>query len=224
MNELIFFIHIIVLISFILFCLRIGKEALIGALIVQIILANIFVTKQMNCFGLHVTCSEVYTIGSLFSLNLLQNYFGKKLASRAVGLVFLLLFFVIVMGVFHLRYSPSEFDTVHSAFTTILAHTPRIIVSSLFCAFLTQKIDIGLFSIFKKWLPSAPFFITFAFASLISQFIDTGMFSYLALYGIVHSMKDIILMSYLIKVVIIFSLAPFTIFIKRLIRHDPIQI
>ena len=68
MNELYFFLHVIALISFVLFALRLGKEALIACFAIQMVLANLLVTKQMTCFGLNITCADVYTIGSLFSL------------------------------------------------------------------------------------------------------------------------------------------------------------
>lgn len=224
MNELIFFAHIAILITFILMTLRIGKEGLTAALVIQIILGNLFVTKQIHLFGLDVTCSEVYTIGAIFSLNLLQTYFGKKAGNKALFMVFFLLFFVILMSQFHLGYIPSKYDRMQSAFAAILGHTPRIMMTSFFCALATQKLDMELFAWIKRKFTKLPFFIPFACASLITQFLDTFLFSFIALYGIVHSIKDIILMSYLVKVAVIFSIAPFTLLVKRLIRHESIQI
>lgn len=224
MNELTFIIHVGAVISFILLALRFGKEALIATLAVQIILANLFVMKQMNCFGLDVTCSEVYTVGSIFSMNLIQVYFGKKVANRALGIIFFLLFFVIIMSQFQLRYIPSKYDSLHQAFAGILGYTPRIMIVSFVSAFITQKIDMELFGWVRKRLPKVPFFLPFAIASLFTQFLDTLFFSFGALYGIIHSMQDIIIMSYTIKVIIIFTIAPFTLLVKKLIRHEPIQI
>ena len=178
----------------------------------------------MNLFGLDITCSEVYTIGAIFSLNLLQTYFGKKVANKTLGIVFFLLFFVIVMSQFHLRYLPSKHDLMHSSFAAILGYTPRIMITSFFCALSMQKLDMELFGFIKRKFIKLPFFIPFALASLVTQFLDTVLFSFIALFGIVHSMKDIILMSYLVKTAVIFSIAPFTILVKRLIRHDPIQV
>ena len=59
---------------------------------------------------------------------------------------------------------------------------------------------------------------------MTTQLFDTLFFSFGALYGIVHSMRDIILMSYAIKVFLIFSVAPFTFLVKKWISHDPIQV
>lgn len=224
MNTLLFFTHSAVLVTFVLISLRIGKEALVAALAIQVILGNLFVTKQMNLFGLDVTCAEVYTIGAIFSLNLLQTYFGKRYANRSFFIVFFLLFFVMLMSQFHLGYIPSKYDGAHQAFAAILGNTPRIMIASFFCALISQKIDLELFGWIRRIGTKLPFFIPFSLASLITQFLDTVLFSFVALYGIVHSMKDIIFMSYLVKVAVIFSIAPFTLLVKRLVPHEPIQV
>ncbi|WP_316359834.1 hypothetical protein [Candidatus Neptunichlamydia sp. REUL1] len=86
MSEITFLFHIAALASFILIALRIGKHALIATLAIQIVLANLFAMKQMTCFGLNVTCSEVYTVGSIFSMSLIQVYFGKRLRIKRLEL------------------------------------------------------------------------------------------------------------------------------------------
>ncbi|WP_194847711.1 queuosine precursor transporter [Candidatus Neptunochlamydia vexilliferae] len=224
MNELLFFSHIIVAFSFILIALRIGKIALITLLTVQILLANLFVTKQMICFGLSVTCTEVYTIGAFFSANLLQTYFGKKCAKKSVSIAFFLLFFMTLMSQFQLYYLPAPHDHMHDAFSSVLGYSPRIVITSLVVTFLCQKLNIELFGWLRSKLPHTPFWIPFISASLITQLIDTVSFSFMALYGIVHSMKDIIMMSYLIKVATIFCMAPFTSLAKKLVKYEPVQV
>ncbi|MCB1084832.1 MAG: queuosine precursor transporter [Chlamydiia bacterium] len=224
MNELIFLFHIVALMSFVMAALYFGKETLIACFSLQIILANLFVTKQMICFGLDVTCSDVYTIGAIFSLNLLQEYHGKRVANQTILTLFFLLFFFIIMSQFHLRYHPSEYDGMHQAFSAILGYTPRIMLTSVFVALLCQKLDIELFGWLKKVLPEKAFFIRFGGASLVTQFIDTALFSSIALYGLVHSIGDIIFMSYIIKVAIIFTMAPFTLLTRRLMRHELFQV
>lgn len=223
MNELIFFSHVCLLIAAILIALRLGKEALISCLGLQLVIANLFVTKQIVCFGFHVTCSDVYTVGALFSLNLIQEFYGKIAAKKAIWTAFFLLFFFIIMARLHLSYIPSPHDTMHGVFSTLLAASPRIMIASFAVGIISQRLDVFIYGILKKRLPEKAFIFRFGGASLISQLVDTVLFSFLALYGLIHSMTDIIIMSYLIKVSIIFCMAPFTQFAKRFYR-DPIQV
>ena len=217
MNELFFFLHVLILLSLVLISLKTSKEALIACFVLETILANLFATKQMECFGLTITCTDVYTIGALFSLNLMQEYFGKTFAKKVIWASFFGSIFFIVMAFFHLSYIPSPFDQTHTFFSKILSTTPRILGASLIVSLITQKVDVELFSFLKKREKKVPFLSPFLLATLFSQFLDTCLFSLLGLYGIAHSIISIILMSYLIKVVITFLAAPFIIFSRKVV-------
>ena len=215
MNELFFFFHVFILLILILISLKIGKEALIACFVLETILPNLFAIKQMECFGLTITCTDVYTIGALFSLNLMQEYFGKAFAKKAIWGSFFASLFFITMTFFHLNYIPSPFDQTHAFFSKILSSTPRILGASLIVSLITQKVDVELFSFLKKRERKVPFLSPFILATLLSQLLDTCLFSFLGLYGIAHSMISIIFMSYLIKVIITFLAAPFITFSRK---------
>lgn len=215
MNESIFFIHIFLVIAFILAALRLGKSALIASLTLQGVFANLFVMKQMKLFGFSVTCSDVFVIGSLLSLNLLQEFFGKQSAKQAVKISFAALLFFALMSQIHLLYSPNDFDQTHTAFLTLFSSSLRLVFASLLTFFLVQQFDIRLFSLLKGKLP-----IRIALSLLSSQLLDTTLFTFLGLYGLVESIFDIILVSFLVKCVVIATSAPFTAFSKRFASHE----
>lgn len=215
MNELIFFFHVLVVISFVFLSLRFGKSALIALIALQGVFANLFVVKQMPLFGFSVTCSDVFAIGAILSLNLLQEYFGKDAAKRAVKISFLSLLFFVVLSQIHLFYSPLASDVAHSAFETIFSNTIRIVFASLASFFIVQQFDVRFFGWLKGKLP-----IRVATSLVCSQLLDTILFSFLGLYGIVESVLDIMLVSFLIKCIIIFISSPFVAFSKRFVRHE----
>ncbi|MBU6446498.1 MAG: queuosine precursor transporter, partial [Verrucomicrobia bacterium] len=115
MNELIFFLHIWIVLAFALGALRLGQAALTAFIGLQGVLANLLVVKQMSLFGLTVTCSDVFSIGGILSLNLLQEYFGKDAAKRAVNISLGALLFFALMSQIHLFYQPAPFDATHGA-------------------------------------------------------------------------------------------------------------
>lgn len=211
MNEWIFFAHTLVVVGFVLLGLRLGKTALITLTALQGVLANIFVVKQIFLFGLTVTASDVFAIGCILSLNLLQEYFGKDSAKQAARITLLSLVFFTLMSQIHLLYNPAEgIDTTQSAFVTIFSPTLRIICASIFTFFLVQQFDIRFFPLLKGKLP-VRIFISLIF----SQLLDTILFTTLGLYGLVSSVFDIMLMSFLIKCVVISISSPFVAFSKR---------
>lgn len=212
MNEILFFTHIALLFGATLLAKRLGKEALMVLASLQVVLANLFVTKQIVLFGLEVTPTDAYIIGSLLTVNVLQEYFGKESARKILSINTYILVFFALMALIQIFYTPSAHDSLHPAFTAVLSQSPRVFIGSIIAFYISQRLDIEMFSFFrKKWaLPIA------MFSSLaISQACDTILFSYLALYGVVHSIVSIMGLSYAIKLITLFSMTPLTSFLKR---------
>jgi uncharacterized integral membrane protein (TIGR00697 family) len=223
MNEIIFITHIFVVISFVIAALRFGSShSLISLVAVQAILANLFVVKQMNLFGMTVTCSDVYSIGCILSLNLLQEYYGKDLAKKAIQISFLGLIFFMLMSQIHLWYLPAPSDITHTSFQTIFAATPRIIFASIAVFYLVMKLDLTFFAWLKQKLAGKFLPQRVGLSLFFSQFVDTVLFSFMGLYGIVESVLDIILISYFVKCIMIVCSTPLVAFSKRLVKEDAV--
>ena len=216
MNESIFLLHVAVVIAFALGALKLGKEALTTWVALQAVLANLFVIKQMHFFGFTVTCSDVFAIGSIAGLNLLQEYFGKEIAKRAALICFCSMLFFGVMGQIHLLYLPSPEDVTQAAFTLLLSPTPRLLIASIATFFIVQQIDLRFYGLLKKYSVPA----RGALALCVSQLLDTSLFSLLGLYGIVASLSDIILVSFLVKLAIIGCMTPLTALSKKIVHHE----
>lgn len=204
MNELIFFLQILVIVGFSLGAFRLGKEALIAWVTIQALIANLFVLKQITLFGLEVTASDAFVIGSLLGLNFLQEYFSREEAYKATKICFFFMLFFALVSQLHLLYEPSSYDTTHSAFLTLLTLSPRLLIASMSVFFIVQQIDIRFFAFLRRTLPRMSFAGRTTIALIFSQFLDTVLFSFAGLYGVVASVIDIIAMSFLIKIIVIF--------------------
>lgn len=217
MNEFILIFHIAVVVAFVLGALRLGKSSLIALIALQGVLANLFVVKQMSLFGFSVTCSDVFAVGGILALNLLQEYFGKEAAKEAVRISLLTLLFFAFMAQVHLLYMPTLHDATQTAFQTLFSSSFRIVFASIATFYLVQKFDVRFFGLLRGKLP-----IRIAISLLCSQFLDTVLFSFLGLYGLVESIFDIVLVSFLIKCLIIGASSPFVSFSKKVVKHVPI--
>lgn len=216
MNELIFLAHILLVVAFVLIGLRMGRNFLLVAAVLQALFANLFVVKQTSLFGLSVTCSDVFSIGGILALNLLQEYFGKEAAKAAMRISFFGLVFFACMSQIHLLYAPTALDGTHSSFLTIFSQSPRIILASIAVFYGVQKIDIFLFGKLRVFFEKLP--VRIGISLLFSQVLDTVLFSFLGLYGLVESLFDIIVMSLLIKGLIIGLSSLFIGFSKRFVK------
>lgn len=220
MNEFLFFADLVVIFSFALIALKLGKEALIVWVVLQALLANLFVTKQMLFFGLEITCSDVFSVGSLIGLNLLQEHFGKALSKKTIWLCFYFLLFFALVAKIHLLYVPSLHDATHPSFLAILSPAPRLLIASLFSFLIAQQIDVVLLSWMKRRFTNSSMTARTLIAMLIAQFFDTLLFSFLGLYGLAASLADIILFGFLIKCTVILCYAPFSLIAKRLVHSS----
>ena len=217
-NELIFLSHIFVVVGFVLGALRLGNEALAALIALQAVLANLFVVGQMSLFGFSVTCSDVFAIGAILGLNLLQEYYGKDAANKAVRISFFCLVFFTIMSQIHLFYTPLPEERTYSAFYTILSSTPRIAFASMGVFYIVQKLDIRLFGWLKSLFRGNCLPLRVFISLVLTQLLDTPLFSFFGLYGLVVSLFDIIAVSFFIKCLIIGCSAPISIFSKRFVK------
>ncbi len=214
MNELIFLLHASALSLFLLIALRMGKEALIALISLYGILANLFVTKQITLFGLGATASDAFAVAAILGLNLLQEYFGTAISKKAIWICFMSLVAYTAATQLHLAYMPSSFDITHGHFCALLEVMPRITFASIFTFFIVQQIDRWLYGILQNKFGTR-YFVLRNYASLaFSQLIDTILFSFLGLFGVVENIASIILVSYMIKMLATFLTTPWLILSK----------
>lgn len=216
-NESIFFTHIALLIFFIAVSLRFGRGGLVAISVVQVVLANLFVTKQITLFSLNVTPTDAYILGSLLTSNLLQEYYGKEEANNLVKINLLVFVFTAFMALVQLFYLPSPQDTMYPHFYQILSHSPRIFIASLIAFFLTQKLDVELFGFLRKRFSLKIAMVT---CLMFTQAFDTLVFSLLALYKVVSPLFPMMALSYLIKMITLACMVPLSTFIKKKRAHE----
>jgi len=199
MNEIIFLIQAFFAIALVLVSKRLGKEAIFCLIALYAVLANLFVVKQINILGLEVTASDVFSVSSIFALNILRELFGQEEASKAIKISFVALASFFLMAKFHLLYLPASVDVTHKSFEIILQHNFRIVASSILVFFLTQHVDLFLFNTLKKRLQNRLPVTRMIISVFLSQVFDTTLFSFIGLYGIIASIANVILFSTIVK-------------------------
>ncbi|MCK4651239.1 queuosine precursor transporter [Candidatus Babeliales bacterium] len=219
MNELLFFLHIMIVVFFTLSSLALGRNALVAVVCLQAVLANFFVLKQISLFGLNVTCGNVFVVGSVLGLNLLQEYFGKSITKKTIWISFFLLFFYLVMTQIHLLYIPNSYDNTQSLFSGLLGFMPRITIVSIFGYFVAQKTGYFLYGFLKKMFSENYLVLRNILTISSTQFLDTVLFTFFGLYGIVESVLNVMILSFVIKMVIILVSSPFVSFSKKIVNR-----
>jgi queuosine precursor transporter len=224
MNELLFFGYILTVSSATLGALWLGKEALIGLICVEVVLVNLFVSKEITLFGLTATASDALAVGIALGLNVLQEYYQKITVQKTILISFACTLFYVIISLFQIAYKPAPDDANSVHFEALLSPMPRVVIASLVVYLIVQYIDCHLYgklcSLFEN-----RFFIFRNYSSIaFTQLIDTILFSFLGLYKLNEGFDSlgvifqVILVSYVIKVLALFIAAPFLGFTKKLIR------
>lgn len=206
-NESLFLLSCVAMVAVIALCLRHSKETLMCCVGLQGIFANFFVLKQITVFGLHVTASDVFTIGAMVGLNLIQERFGASWAKNTVVTGIIMMVCFLFFSQIHLLYQSSPFDHTQAAYAQLLTPSVRLIAVSILVLYLVQYLDIRVYGLLRQ-----KFRCSILWASLIAlcvcQGLDTLLFSLFGLYGLVENVMDVFWFSYAIKLLIIMTLVP----------------
>jgi len=217
MNFIIFIAHIFTISSFTLFFGKFGKSALISYISLLFVLANIFVIKQINLCNFTVTSADAYIIGVSFGINLIQEIWGKNSAQKTIFISFACSLFYLIMGYFQIWYIPAPHDISHKHFHFIMNHSLRIIIASFISYLIVQYADTIMYGYLKRKMHGQYFIIRNYISMFSSQLFDTILFSFLGLYGIVHNITHIMIVSYGIKIAAILLSTPFIYYAKKII-------
>ena len=131
----------------------------------------------------------------------MSEKFGKHAADKAVMMGFSVSVIILVMLSISLLFLPSiqggqTFSSeVHQAFVRILDFTPRFILGSLFSYLISQRFDVWFFHKIKDWTDGKHLWLRNNLSTMVSQTIDTALYSLVVWWGVVDLETAIHLLS-----------------------------
>jgi queuosine precursor transporter len=207
-----------VLVNFALFltCYRLfGRVGLFAWAGFATVIANIQVVKtiELELLGLGVVMTLGNTIYASLSMatDLMNERYGAGEARRAVWFGFFSLIASTIIMQMVLVFEPHESDFAQESLQTIFSLLPRIALGSLCAYFVSQFLDIRLFSRLKARFASRnQFWIRINGSTAVSQFVDSLVFCAIAFWGEFTSdvWLQILFTTYLMKFVISIASTP----------------
>ncbi|MDQ5890156.1 MAG: queuosine precursor transporter [Candidatus Dependentiae bacterium] len=203
-NELLFAAHIIVASASVLWALRYSYGALIAVLSLQLILANLFVTKQIMVFGIETTCSEVFVVSGMYGISLIRSYYGDAAARKAIWITFGFLLLFVFFVQLHCAYSGLD-PILSVSIAQMCSATFRLFFASLAAYLVSERAHLALTRLWGT-RHASPIGQIVAIAG--GQVVDTVTFASLGLYGLVADLSSVILFCLIIKAIILVMLSP----------------
>lgn len=217
MNELLFFLSIIVS-----YCLSLGfykifgKSGLFIWIAIVAIIANIEVIKCIDIFGMSVTLGNALYCSISLATDILNEKYGAKEARKSVWIGFLSLVTLVLLSQLSLLFAPNSFDVASTSLEVIFSTTPRICIASLSCFLLSNIMDTYIFGWIKR--KSKYLWLRVNVSTIISQFVDSMLFSIVAFVGF-FEIKEVLILgvtTYIVKVIITMCDTPFIYWARKI--------
>jgi len=181
--------------------------------VTSLIISNITAVKIVS-YGKLVFPAAVlaYAVTFLFT-DVYSEIWGKKEANTLVRIGFLCNILALVLIRFSIILRPASFYD-QSSFVNILGGSTRIILASMTAYLISQHHDVWAFHFWRDKTGGKYLWIRNNASTIVSQFLDTSIFIFLAFYGNAPILT-MIGSQYLIKVLIAICDTPFCyIFVK----------
>ncbi|WP_100331358.1 queuosine precursor transporter [Bacillus xiapuensis] len=184
-NEWFGFIFVLVNFTIFLAMYRLfGRTGLFVWVGISTILANLQVVKTIEIFGLTATLGNTMYGTAFLATDLLNERYGKAAAKKAVWLGFFTLLMMTIIMQMVLLFEPGSSDFAQGPMEDLFTLLPRIAIGSLAAYLISQFADVYIFSFLQKKFPKdSQFWIRNNGSTMISQLLDTFVFTTIAFLG-----------------------------------------
>jgi hypothetical protein len=213
------------LVNFALFlvCYRFfGKKGLYAWIGVATVIANIQVTKTIDMFGFVMTLGNTIYGTIYLTSDLLNEKYGQKEAKKAVWFGFFTLIMTTIMMQMALQFTPQEQDFAQKPLEAIFGLMPRLALGSLTAYFVSQFLDVRIYTFLKKiFHKPGQLWIRSNGSTGLSQLVDSAIFCTIAFAGLYtwDVWFDIFITTYLIKFIVSVASTP-ALYLARSFKVD----
>jgi hypothetical protein len=156
-------------------------DILLGIYITSLVASELLGSKLITLLGANISVGIIAFPITFFINDIVTEIAGKKRARHFVrtGLYMLILLFFFVWIA---RLLPAaSFYKNSDAYNSVFSNSMRIIVASLSAFVISELLDIAIFSKIRDTLKKY-FWLRSNVSNIISQFIDTTVFTFIAFY------------------------------------------
>lgn len=223
MNEILIALTLVLTFASVLIWFRMfGKSGMFALTAFITIAANIEVAILVDAFGIEMTLGNMLFAGTFLATDILSEVYGKKEASKCVGVGIVASLSMIVLTNVWMLYTPSANDFVFPAITTVFSNTPRILIASLLVYAICQVVDVHLYHFIWKITGKSDkhMWLRNNIATVVSQALNAVLFNFAAFYGTVpmSTMWSIIVANCIITLVTSLLDTPVLYFARHIAR------
>ncbi len=159
-------------------------DIILGFFITALILANLLGSKITTILGVRVSVG-IFFVPILFLVtDIITEVHGKEKARNFFFISVAVLIFTLLMVYVSIIMPANETWANQEAYQLIFKGSLRMTIASLIAFIISQYHDIWAFNFWKKKTQGRFLWFRNNASTIISQFIDTTIFMFIAFYGI----------------------------------------
>jgi len=201
-----------------------GRFYLYAVIITITLYMNIAEANVIEVFGLATTLGTALYGVVFFSTDMLAERYGKKAAFQAIRIsIFCTVLFHVLMQLTLLTTAVSDMQWFADGMGTVFTTSLRIVASSIVVYMISQSLDIWLYQKIHERTGDKMLWLRNNGSTLISQAVDTYLFTFLAFYGVFDEWLAMATVAYGFKVIVALSDTPFIYLNKMFTPRDQLK-
>jgi len=160
------------------------RQWLVFALyLTSMVLVNILGSKITTIFGQRMSVGILFMPILFVATDVISEVMGRKTATLFVNISTTMLAFMFFMMWVCIKLEPYPSWGLQTEYQAIFGSSMRMTVASIVSFLLSQHVDVLTFFLFKKLTRDRAFWLRKNLSTMVSQFIDTTLFMFIAFYG-----------------------------------------
>ncbi|MCR4676408.1 MAG: queuosine precursor transporter [Sphaerochaetaceae bacterium] len=158
------------------------RDFLFALFIMAMVVVNTLGSKITTIFGVRVSVG-IFLMPVLFLItDIIGEVFGEKEAQHFVNVSTVMLIIMFALIFLFIKVKPNETWGLQKEYEVIFSSSMRMTLASVISFVISQKLDVFLFGVWKKVTRGKYLWVRNNFSTIISQFIDTTIFDFIAFY------------------------------------------
>ena len=159
-------------------------HVLVALFVASVIAANLMGNK-IAVFGFFDAAVGIMVFPlSYLALDVIQEVEGRETARRIVLATMAVLAYVLVVTYVATQLPSAARDFYPEQYNLIFGISVRVMVASITAFLIAEMMDIEVFRTLKEWTHRRMLWLRATGSTIVSQFIDTTVFMFLAFYGV----------------------------------------
>ena len=158
------------------------RDFLFAFFVASMVMVNTLGTKIISIVGIRVSVG-IFFVPALFLItDIIGEVLGRAEASRFVNMATIMLVVLFVMMGVCIAVPPNESWGMQEQYAMIFGSSLRMTIASLMSFVVAQQLDVFMFSFWGKVTHGKHLWIRNNLSTIVSQFIDTTIFEFIAFW------------------------------------------